>query len=141
MIDYLQRRENKLTCKEFLFILSTFQSLQRIEKPLIKLNKADLELHAGQRGHGLRCPWLLAGLVIITAIAVMPCAFSVVSLANFQYYKLSHKREWNTEKKKKIVFHERACDNEFIFQSHVQRAKFKISERYFTTNSIHAHKV
>ena len=31
-----------------------------------------------------------------------------------------------------FVFHERACDNEFIFQSHLQCAKFEVSERYFT---------
>ena len=40
-----------------------------------------------------------------------------------------------------MCFNKCACDNKFIFQSHVQRAKFKISERYFTTNSIHAHEL
>ena len=42
-----------------------------------------------------------------------------------------------------IFFHiqEGACLKKNFFQSHVQLAKFKISERNFATNSMHAHKV
>ena len=38
---------------------------------------------------------------------------------------------WDADALYFFAFHEHACDNEFIFQSHLQRAKFKTSGRYF----------
>ncbi len=43
----------------------------------------------------------------------------------------------NIARLRPISNHERACDNEFIFQPSISQPKFKISERYFMTNSMH----